>query len=65
MALGLLQERGLKQGELAQVQLVKILGYLYARKKTGCLALTRGRASKEIFFFNGMPWCLTEALPGP
>jgi len=31
MALGLLQTRGLKPGERAEVQLVKIPGYLYAR----------------------------------
>ena len=63
MAIGITQSRGLSQGELSQVPLVEILGYLYAQKKTGRLALTRGRQNKEIFFFDGVPIFATSSAP--
>ncbi len=68
MGLDRLLRTGLKSGDLAMQPLVEVVGYCYAARKTGELALTKGKVERRVYFSDGLPVfassnALTDTVP--
>ncbi len=63
MGLDRLFRNGLKSGDLSFLPLVEIVGYCYAREKTGQLSLNKGKIQRHIYFYNGLPVYASSNVP--
>jgi tetratricopeptide (TPR) repeat protein len=63
MGVDRLLRNGLKSGDLSLLPLVEVIGYCYAREKTGQLSLSKGKVERHIYFYSGLPVYASSTAP--